>query len=115
MPAATLIMLASATPQLKKRPGACCLNLSNSLLPMSPDSRTTRESFAPSRVISSANAFPCVDPQLAFSSLDFIHRWDAVMPVVVVLHERYPFAFDRMRDQSHRLAAAIRHPLQQSD
>ena len=66
MPAATPTMLASATPQLKKRPAATSLNLSNKRFPMSPESKTMSSRCCALLVISSAKAFlipnqaPCV-------------------------------------------------------
>src|SRR5262245_4810025 len=108
-------MFCSATPQLMKREGWASLNLSNSLLPMSPDSMTMRGSSLPSLVSPSAKAFLIFvspasasgEPELLLSLDHFLGRRRAVVPVVVVFHEGDALALHRVRNEGDRLARAI--------
>ena len=67
---------------------------------MSPDSRTTRSSAAASLVISSAKAFLMRSPSSAVRLRDFSAVGDAVVPVVVVFHERHALALDGVGDDA---------------
>src|SRR5574340_1016185 len=50
----------------------------------------------------------CCDPQFNPGFQAFICRRYAVMPVVVVLHERHSLTLDRMRNDCHWFPAAVR-------
>ena len=53
--------------------------------------------------------FSCEHPELPCAAYDFVGGRNAVMPVVVVFHERHALPLIVWAINRHRLAAAVRH------
>ena len=96
IPAAMLIMLASAMPQFRKLVGATSLYDQTSGCRYLPIASTSLRSWESSVITRKriSHSFTSIGAQLVLLTARLVGG--AVMPIVVVFHERHPFAFNRV-------------------